>query len=321
MKSCEGLRLRVKIPAYPAYIARLTAAVFPIAIASLKGARMPTRTPLVTVVIATYNWSSVLRCAIESVRRQTYPNWELVVVGDGCTDDSGAVVQSFGDSRIRWTNLPRNSGSQSVPNNAGLELARGGYVAYLGHDDLWLPDHLTRLVDALERTGAGLASTVCESIGPPGSHVFHLAPLTDKHRFRDGVPPSALMHRRDVVEEVGGWRDYRDLVEPPDLEFISRVAGGKRGITHVPALTVCKFNSAWRKNSYVDRRSDEQMHYATRIANERLFVLRELARFLLFRVMRVQEVLPSIPEPPPEIPRGWYVTQWRRVRGLEEEVG
>src|SRR5262249_43894876 len=122
--------------------------------------------PRVSIITATYNWSSVLRYAIESVRWQTFTDFELLVVGDGCTDDSEAVVTSFDDPRISWTNLPENSGSQATPNNAGLTMARGAYVAYLGHDDLWLPNHLAALVDAIERAEADVAYTLAAMIGP-----------------------------------------------------------------------------------------------------------------------------------------------------------
>src|SRR3984957_4345570 len=95
--------------------------------------------PLVSVIIATYNYCNVLRCAIQSALGQTFHDFELLVIGDGCTDESEAVAASFGDSRIHWYNLAGNSGYQAAPNNAGLQMARGRYVAYLGHDDLWLP--------------------------------------------------------------------------------------------------------------------------------------------------------------------------------------
>ena len=78
--------------------------------------------PTVSVVIATYQWSSALRCALRSVLRQSFQDFEVLVVGDGCTDDSAAVVQAFGDPRLRWENLPANTGSQSAPNNRGFAL-------------------------------------------------------------------------------------------------------------------------------------------------------------------------------------------------------
>src|SRR3712207_3932020 len=108
------------------------------------------RSPRVSVITATYNWSNVLRHAIESARWQTFADFEMLVVGDGCTDDSGAVVASFGDPRLRWHNLEANHGHQSAPNNAGLAMARGEFIAYLGHDDVWFPTHLAALVSALD---------------------------------------------------------------------------------------------------------------------------------------------------------------------------
>ena len=98
--------------------------------------------PRVTVIMATYNWSAVLPYSIGSVLRQTFTDFELLVIGDGCTDDSEQVVTSIGDPRVHWINLPRNTRHQSGPNNEGLARARGEFIAYLGHDDLWLPHHL-----------------------------------------------------------------------------------------------------------------------------------------------------------------------------------
>src|SRR5947207_7975428 len=81
--------------------------------------------PRVTVIMATYNWSSVLPYSIGSALRQSFTDFELLVVGDGCTDDSEQVVTAIGDPRVRWINLSSNSGHQSAPNNEGLRQARG----------------------------------------------------------------------------------------------------------------------------------------------------------------------------------------------------
>src|ERR1043166_3496543 len=123
------------------------------------------RAPLITVIIPTYNWSEVLPYSIGSVLRQTIQDFEVLVVGDGCTDDSEQVVNAQNDDRIRWINLPANSGHQSDPNNEGLRQARGSLIAYLGHDDLWFPHHLASLSTALN-AGSDLAFTLTEVIGP-----------------------------------------------------------------------------------------------------------------------------------------------------------
>ena len=102
--------------------------------------------PMVSVIIATFNWRAALRLAIRSALGQTLQAFEILVVGDACTDDSEAVVEAFGDPRIRWLNLAENAGSQYGPNNAGLNAARGEWIAYLGHDDIWAPRHIDATV-------------------------------------------------------------------------------------------------------------------------------------------------------------------------------
>ncbi|HLX33451.1 MAG TPA: glycosyltransferase [Gaiellaceae bacterium] len=275
--------------------------------------------PLVSVVIATYNWSSVLRCAIASALAQTYPAVEVVVVGDACTDDSEEVVASFGDERVRWHNLPENSGNQALPNNAGIELARGDYIAYLGHDDIWLPSHLSLVMNAVVAGGADLGYAVTQLIGPKGSGF---------RRWRGigpgewGIPPpSAFLHTKRLIDEIGPWKDYRTISAPPDLELVERARG--HGATFAPshALTVVKFPSALRQGSYLTKLSDEQETYLRRIRHERAFVAREFLG-LAAALMRAEfsdpwERLPTA-APPNPVPPGWYVTQWRRTRGLEE---
>src|SRR6185369_8999271 len=101
--------------------------------------------PAVTVIIPTFNRSRLLRCAMTSVLRQTFRDFELIVSGDACTDDSAEVVASFSGENILWINRPVNCGNQSGPNNDAIALARGDFIAFLGHDDLWLPWHLETL--------------------------------------------------------------------------------------------------------------------------------------------------------------------------------
>ena len=110
--------------------------------------------PAVSVVIPTYNWSAALRCAIRSVLLQTMQDFEILVVGDGCTDDSEAVVAEFKDPRIRWHNLERNYGSQWKANNYANEHAAGDWIAYLGHDDIWYPTHLEAMLRAAKSESA-----------------------------------------------------------------------------------------------------------------------------------------------------------------------
>src|SRR6185369_6617224 len=101
--------------------------------------------PRFSVVIAAYNSAAWIVTTVRSALRQTLRAEEIIVVGDGCTDATGDILATHFPDEVRWTNLARNSGGQSTPNNEGIRLARGTHIAYLGHDDVWSPHHLERL--------------------------------------------------------------------------------------------------------------------------------------------------------------------------------
>ena len=218
--------------------------------------------PKVTIIMATYNWSSVLPYSIGSALQQDFGHFELLVVGDGCTDDSAEVVEAIGDPRVRWINLPRNHGHQWAPNNEGLRQARGELIAYLGHDDLWLPHHLSSLVTAIE-TGGGAAFTMIRLVAP-GTDVDGIVART-AYRPGDWVVPSSTIHRRTLTDEVGGWQDYRALVPDPETDLWSRFHAAGACIVTVPRLTAIKFPAALRPNVYRQRPCHEQAEWFARI--------------------------------------------------------
>src|SRR4051812_3572761 len=114
--------------------------------------------PFFSVVLATYNRSRFIVPTIRSILNQTEQSFELIVVGDACDDDTAAVVSSLASPRIVWRNLAARCGSQSGPNNEGIALARGQWIAYIGHDDVWSPDHLSAFRGLIARDpAAGLA--------------------------------------------------------------------------------------------------------------------------------------------------------------------
>jgi glycosyltransferase involved in cell wall biosynthesis len=209
--------------------------------------------PRVTVITATYNWSTVLPFAIASVLAQTFTDFEMLVIGDGCTDESEEVVTAIDDPRVRWINIPR-FGHQAGPNNEGLRQARGEFIAYLGHDDLWLPHHLEVVVKAL--ADVDIAHTIIASVFPDGS----VLPKS--------MVPSCTAHRRALTERIGGWRDYRELVTAPERELWARAtASGAKSVV-LPRLTGIKLPAGRRANVYRDRPFHEQAAWLERIRTE-----------------------------------------------------
>ena len=270
--------------------------------------------PLVSVVLSTYNWSNVLRQSVRSVLWQTYPNFELLVVGDGCTDDSEEVVASFRDERVRWHNLETNSGSQAIPNNAGLDRARGEYVAYQGHDDLWHPKHLATMLARLQSTGGDLGYCLTELLGPPGSRVRRLAGPSATDLAGAWLPPTSIVHRTELARQIHGWRSWEDG-GAPDADFVARARESGARLIRVSALTAFKFPSAFRPNAYRERPSHEQEAYVRRIERERFFVERELAALALRRLspLKPREVADFRHLADPKAQFAYL----RRVRGLD----
>ncbi|MGF1524073.1 MAG: glycosyltransferase family 2 protein [Leptolyngbyaceae cyanobacterium] len=122
---------------------------------------------LISVIIPAYNAERTLGEAIASVMQQTHPNWELIVVDDGSTDNSRQVVHGFQDDRIRL--LTGANRGVAIARNRGIEQAQGDYLAFLDADDIWMPDKLAAQLAALQtQPEAALAYSWCDYIDNAG---------------------------------------------------------------------------------------------------------------------------------------------------------
>lgn len=233
------------------------------------------REPAVSIVTATYNRSNVLRFAIESVLAQMFADWELLVMGDACTDDTAEVVASYGDARIRFVNAERNFGEQSGPNNAGVALSRGRYVAFLNHDDLWLPDHLAIGVAELERGRADLVYALQIAFAPNGEGRLL---SFGEYSLYSSVPASTWIFRRELAERVGPWRAGHALHMAPSQEWLHRAWKSGARLRPIPRVTVLALGSSERRGTYAERQSHEHVAIVERLRNEPRFLEDELTK-------------------------------------------
>jgi glycosyltransferase involved in cell wall biosynthesis len=276
--------------------------------------------PRVTVIIATYNWSSVLPYSIGSVLRQTMTDFEVLVVGDGCTDDSEQVVASIDDPRVRWINLPANTRHQSGPNNEGLRQARGELIAYLGHDDLWLPHHLAVHVAAIDSTESDLTYSLGINVAADEHFGWPSTPRPQSGSF---ASPLCIVHRKRMTEEIGGWRYYQEIASAPDVELWRRAHAAGCRFTFVPRLTGIKFPAGWRRGVYKTRPCHEQAIWMARIESEPDFEARQLVNFIAGR--RVPTGLPYreilrhlIDETISRLRRRWSLRSFRSRRSIDD---
>lgn len=124
---------------------------------------------LVSVIIPTYNRSGFLKVAIQSVIAQSYPHIEIIIVDDGSTDDTAKVMGQY-QYQHQCSHLPKNSypircvyqpnKGVAFARNAGLEAARGKYIAYLDDDDLFLPQKISWQINKFHKnSNLGLVAT------------------------------------------------------------------------------------------------------------------------------------------------------------------
>ena len=146
--------------------------------------------PKVSIVVPVYNVEQYLRPCVESVLSQTMSDWELLLVDDGSSDTSGAIIEEYAalDGRIRG--IHQENAGAGAARNRGLEQAGGEYIAFLDSDDRYEPGFLAALLAALEREGADAAACGAVTYWENGSHEPERMPLA----------PRVLADREAVME-------------------------------------------------------------------------------------------------------------------------
>jgi glycosyltransferase involved in cell wall biosynthesis len=198
-------------------------------------------TPLVSVIIPTYNRGWILAEAIESVLVQGFGDYELIVVDDGSTDRTGEMLRSYGD---RLRTLRQANRGVSAARNAGTAAARGEWIAFLDSDDLWLPRKLERQVAFLEdRPDAEICQTEevwirdGRRVNPARKHRKTGGMIFERSLELCLVSPSAVMLRRGLLEGLGGFDESLPACEDYDLWLrVSR----RRPVHLVPEALVVK---------------------------------------------------------------------------------
>jgi Glycosyl transferase family 2 len=195
--------------------------------------------PLVSVITPTRNRPAFLRRAIESVLAQRYPNWELLVVDDGGGEDSAGVVESFGDPRLSWRQIPHSG--PGAARNAALRDARGEIVAYLDDDNIMDAGWLFAVVWAFEQRADVDTLYGAIVIDDPlrvakagsGEMPWIYLRAFSREALLEGnlADMSAIAHRADLE---GAWFDEA-VLELVDWDLLARLTGDKDPLV-LPAI-------------------------------------------------------------------------------------
>jgi glycosyltransferase involved in cell wall biosynthesis len=254
--------------------------------------------PTISVITAAYNRSNVLKFAVASVIWQTFGDWELIIVDDASTDDTPDVVASFDDPRVHYVRLEENTGEQSGPNNIGLRHARGSCIAYLNQDDLWFPDHLEKLMQCMEITGAPWVCAPAFAIDEHGG--LRLCGTMPDDRFTPEygrvIFATLWLIKRRTLEKIGPWRFYRTLRIPPSQDLMLRAWKMGIPIRTASCVTAIVIHSASRTGSYRKRLFEENLHYYDAIRTNPRIRDEMTTRFCLWNEQKhIQESLRIVP--------------------------
>ncbi len=176
---------------------------------------------LISVIIPTYNRGWIIKEAIDSVLTQNYPDFELIVVDDGSTDDTQNILAEY-KSRIRI--LQQDNKGVSAARNYGIDKARGDYLAFLDSDDIWLQNKITTQVNFFKQDPESL---ICQTqeiwirngkrVNPKKYHKKYSGMIFEKTLPRCLVSPSAVMIKKSLIEEVGCFDETLPACEDYDL--------------------------------------------------------------------------------------------------------
>lgn len=162
--------------------------------------------PKISIVTPCYNAFDYIIETINSVLNQSYDSWEMIIIDDCSTDDSWQIIESYAskDSRIKYLNTGKPSGSPSLPRNIGIENASGKFIAFLDADDLWLPDKLERQVKFMEENNYDLSYSFYEKMDWQGNRNNRIIQTRDVTTYNNllksnSIPCLTSMIRKDVI--------------------------------------------------------------------------------------------------------------------------
>lgn len=227
--------------------------------------------PEVTVLMSVYNKENYLGRAIESILKQTFENFEFIIIDDCSTDRSSELIAEYSDQRIRVINNDENLGlTKSL--NKGIALAKGNYIARMDADDISFSDRLEKQLllfkDDPHLGGCGCWTEIIDnddnSIGKwetdySSEQIYYFL------NFRNCLTHSAMVFRKSIVDSLNGYNENIKFAQDYDLwQRMSKVA--RLAIIHEPLVR-------WRSNDegISAAKQEEQGQFARKIACDNLY--------------------------------------------------
>ncbi|MGN1362790.1 MAG: glycosyltransferase family 2 protein [Methanobrevibacter sp.] len=205
--------------------------------------------PLVSVIMPVYNRIGIVKHAIDSVLKQSYKNFELIIIDDGSTDGTVELIESMinKDDRIKFMEHEENKGVCKSRND-GLELAEGEYIFYLDSDNTWKKEYLKTMVGAyLELpdakalySGQYIADNYFSPIKRVRYGCFNKSLLYN----RNYIDLNCFTHKKEIYNKIGGFRE--ELKRLNDYDYILKIVDNDFKIYSIPVI----LSNYYLKNSH-----------------------------------------------------------------------
>lgn len=211
---------------------------------------------MVTFIVSTYALPSWLELALRSLQSQDCSDWKALVIGDACGPETKSVIAALNDERFQYINLPERMGEQAGPNSVGLALAEGSHIAFMNHDDVLLPDHLSIALATMEtektnffvgRAAVAWGMLEYPSLGnvpnfewitPEGRKPYE----TFKRSHLLFEPCSSWVVERTLALRIGAWRSSLLGHRASIQEWLMRAWRSDASFSFDAPLTVLRFN-------------------------------------------------------------------------------
>jgi len=249
---------------------------------------------MVSIIIPTYNRTDLLPRAIQSVINQTYKDWELIVVDDCSKDKTPEIIKDWErkDQRIKGILLDKNSGGPAHPRNIGIQNSHGEYIAFLDHDDEWLPEKLEKQINFLEsHPEYEFCYTADKIVYSDGrEEIKRYSNDIDLSYFKlagIGISvPSSHIYRKKAFDLVGLFDESRDLIGLEDNDWSIRGYFLKGFYLDEP-LTIYHIHSGQITKENIDKKIKKQIRGLKYILRKNWKIIIKNKKAMLFRVAQI----------------------------------
>jgi len=192
------------------------------------------RSPLVSVVIPAYNAAGFIEKTLDSVRMQTFPDYEIIVVDDGSKDQTKEIVDKYlANYGLRGCCVRQDNKGIAGARNTCIANSNGIYIALLDHDDIWYPDKLQRTVEEFRlHPETGLVSHHLQMVqngkkvgvlktGPASKKMYESILFSSRGSL---LSPSAASFKKEIAVSIGGFRENPEFNTSEDFDFWLRLS-------------------------------------------------------------------------------------------------